>query len=474
MTPVLRARLSWLHRWTALVAGWIVFAIFFTGTLSLFDAELTRWMQPESAEILPEQPLSDQALEHAMQILRDDERQGKPSAFLSLPSARDPLLHIFRYDGHALIGPALNPRDGRLIATRQTEGGAFFFNFHYTLRLPSPWGEYLVALTTFFLSLLILSGVLLHLSRLIPDYFTLRLHAATPRCLLDLHVLTGTAMLPFHIMITWTGLFLLGNIAFPLISHDAAPLPPAVVEHHHLPTFLLAPLVHKTERLTGNAVTYILFSAEHIAIYSLRPDSLSIHDTPMTFDNVTGQAVAPPPPDRVERAEALLTGLHMAHTMGPVLRWLWFLGGLAATVMVASGLVFHTARRRASARQLTSPRLERLNAGIMSGLVFASLAYLWTNRLIPYDWKDRSMLEITTLFVLWGSTALLAFGLPRAVLWSVPLALTALAGLGIPLLDLLTGPSHLWRHSLFLSVDAVCALTGLAALSGALWMRPRT
>lgn len=39
--------MAWLHTWTGLIFGWLLFAIFLTGTLSYFKEEITHWMQPE-------------------------------------------------------------------------------------------------------------------------------------------------------------------------------------------------------------------------------------------------------------------------------------------------------------------------------------------------------------------------------------------------------------------------------------------
>ena len=43
----LRQAMSWLHTWSGLVLGWLLYAIFFTGTLSYFQNEITLWMKPE-------------------------------------------------------------------------------------------------------------------------------------------------------------------------------------------------------------------------------------------------------------------------------------------------------------------------------------------------------------------------------------------------------------------------------------------
>lgn len=42
-----RQSMGLLHSWGGLIAGWIGFAIFLTGTLAVFDDEITRWASPE-------------------------------------------------------------------------------------------------------------------------------------------------------------------------------------------------------------------------------------------------------------------------------------------------------------------------------------------------------------------------------------------------------------------------------------------
>ena len=39
--------MAWLHTWSGLVVGWVLFFVFVTGTAGYFNSEITRWMQPE-------------------------------------------------------------------------------------------------------------------------------------------------------------------------------------------------------------------------------------------------------------------------------------------------------------------------------------------------------------------------------------------------------------------------------------------
>ncbi|WP_287815855.1 PepSY-associated TM helix domain-containing protein, partial [Pseudomonas sp.] len=44
-----RQAMAWLHTWAGLVFGWLLFAIFLTGTLSYFKDEVNHWTHPEIA-----------------------------------------------------------------------------------------------------------------------------------------------------------------------------------------------------------------------------------------------------------------------------------------------------------------------------------------------------------------------------------------------------------------------------------------
>jgi uncharacterized iron-regulated membrane protein len=41
-----RQCMAWLHTWTGLVAGWVLFFVFVTGTVGYFQSEVNRWMRP--------------------------------------------------------------------------------------------------------------------------------------------------------------------------------------------------------------------------------------------------------------------------------------------------------------------------------------------------------------------------------------------------------------------------------------------
>ena len=44
----MRQCMAWLHGWTGLLLGHVLFLMCLTGTLTVFKAEISRWMRPET------------------------------------------------------------------------------------------------------------------------------------------------------------------------------------------------------------------------------------------------------------------------------------------------------------------------------------------------------------------------------------------------------------------------------------------
>ena len=81
-----RQAMAWLHTWAGLIFGWLLFAIFLTGTLAYFKGEITHWMQPE----VPAHAVDDaRSVAVAQSYLQARARLGFPMA---TPELRDEVL----------------------------------------------------------------------------------------------------------------------------------------------------------------------------------------------------------------------------------------------------------------------------------------------------------------------------------------------------------------------------------------------
>jgi uncharacterized iron-regulated membrane protein len=139
----LRQSMAWIHGWLGLLAGWLLFAMFLTGTASYFRPEITQWMQPEirAGTVSPAQAAQG-AMTYLQRIGAGDDVQW----FLYLPDARSAVTRVFEQRSPTSTAPprpaelTLDPRSGEPVRARETRGGEHFYRFHFQLQLPYPWG----------------------------------------------------------------------------------------------------------------------------------------------------------------------------------------------------------------------------------------------------------------------------------------------------------------------------------------------
>jgi hypothetical protein len=141
-------------------------------------------------------------------------------------------------------------------------------------------------------------------------------------------------------------------------------------------------------------------------------------------------------------------GLHMGHFAGPVLRWLYFICGLAGTAMIGTGLVIWLGKRqlkhtKTGGMPFELRLVEVLNIASMSGLLLAIAAFFWANRLLPVSVAERSDWEVQVFFIVWGLSLLHAVLRRGRQAWVEQLSAGALLFSAIPLLNALTTSHHL-------------------------------
>jgi uncharacterized iron-regulated membrane protein len=160
----LRQSMSWLHTWSGLLLGWLLYAVFFMGTLSYFRDEINDWMRPELHG-------SVQGPETAQRALATMQRIAPEAASwtLSLPGPRQVAVEASWRDKGAATGRAgtkraeLDAATGEKLEPRETRGGNFFYRFHFELHaMPRIWGRWIVGFATMMMFVAIISGVITH------------------------------------------------------------------------------------------------------------------------------------------------------------------------------------------------------------------------------------------------------------------------------------------------------------------------
>ena len=474
MRETLRTRLGWLHGWFGYGAGLVLTCIFATGSVAVFNMEITRWMQPELRLAAPVQPGAP-ALDAAAHLVAAGQARGV-SAFIALPSARSPTLDVLHYNGHEFVGARLDPATGAVIPARITAGGGLFYNFHHTLFLGPQVGTIIVNIAGMILLVAIISGVVIHLHALVPDIILLRLSAARLRAWLDAHLLMGVLFLPFMVMMAYTGVLVKADMIVPVTPRPAArsvqvPAPPPAPMPDMARVQLVPLLAQARASLAGQQPGFILFAPQRVSVFAGDASSAFLTRDHADFSLPEGR---PLPVDTtatpIARTMQLMHGLHYARFAPPGLRWLYFLSGLCGTAVMASGLVLFVMKRRRHAGHRWAYRLaDGLNVTVIAGLPAAMLAFLAGNRLVPASLNGREDWETGIFFTVWALCASHAlFNTLRGQAhhgWRAQLGLVGLLGTSLPVIDLLCCPAAFHAlPGLHMAVDGLGSGAAIMAL----------
>ena len=517
-----RQSMAWLHTWSGLLVGWVLFLVFTAGTAAYFRDEISFWMKPELHQLSTGQVPQAQALEHAVALLQR-RGAGSPRWFISLPTEREPAVRM-SWSGAPPPPPApgekrqrarfesatLDPASGNAItAPRATRGGEFFYRLHFDLHyMPALWARWIVGVCAMFMLVAIVSGIVTH-KRIFADFFTFRARKGQ-RSWLDAHNATAVLALPYHLMITYTGLVTLmfmympwgqdaayknrgGNEAFlseVFPSGGPRDAKPSGTAAALVPLVPLAPLLAQASAHWHGApagrVTVSLPNDARSTVSITRQEgrNLSSNQPSMLFNGATGELVSTSGDVDKPAAETrgVLYGLHIGRFANPLLRALFFLSGLAGCLMVATGLLLWAVKERQKYAKVLKHGgriglglrlVDGLNVAAIAGLPIAFGTYFWANRLLPVGLEARPAAEISWFFIAWGAAAVAGLAWPARRMWQVQLVLGAALFAGIPLLNALTTSTHLGvslREGLWAvaGFDLVCFALG-AGLALAAW-----
>lgn len=455
MSAGFRQSMSGLHTWSGLLLGWILFAIVLSGTVTMFRSEISGWMRPEVAGTAP----PAKAIEAAITWL---ERSHPKAAgwYLTAPDDRGATVQAVFDDMTAPLGYrdiALDPLTGSPDAIRATLGGEFFYRFHFELQLPYPWGRILASAAAMLMLIALITGIIVH-ARIFKDIFTLR-PGKGKRSWLDAHNVLGVLALPFHLMITVTGIVTLITLTMPwgltanygddlatafaemspgLISREAAGKPARLAP-------VGAMLDEAERRFAGGRIGRVSIAnpgdANAVVTVSRHDgDQLAYAATTISFDGATGKVIGQYTEARPARlTHDVLYGLHMGRFAPWVSRWLYVLCGLALAGTIATGLVLWIEARK-GASGLGHRLVARLNIGAIAGLPIATLAFFWGNRLLPFGLAGRDAAEVGVFFWTWGAAIVFAFVRPPRRAWIEAFGLAALGAGLLPIASfVLTG-----------------------------------
>ncbi|MFB2667880.1 PepSY-associated TM helix domain-containing protein [Shewanella xiamenensis] len=474
--------LSWLHTWAGLLVCWVLLLIFFAGSLSYFRHEISLWAEPELHRGTFQDYQANQLisqLDKGQHYIESHSPAETQRWLINFPTQRSPMLSFAwqlppekgQRRGKIEQHTALADGSGVITDVRDSRGGDFFYRLHFDLHyMPAITARYIVGVCTMFMLIALISGIVIH-KRIFKDLFSFRQNKGA-RSWLDAHNVSSVIALPYHLMITYTGLITLMLIYIPWTVSTAYPednqaflkeLNPARQTEKasgiYAEQVRLSQLLPQVQAEWGNApikqviVSYPQDKNSQVTFYQNTGKDVTDESTLLVFNGVTGELKYASPHEvsgTVATYDTMMS-LHTARFAAPLLRILFFFCGLLGCAMVATGTLMWAIRLRQK-QQKTIDKGEKASRGLrlveglnfmfILGLPLGAAAFFYANRLLPVDFATRSAWEVHSFFIALAAMGVWAFFGRSRRDWQIALVLIGTLYCALPILNALTSPSH--------------------------------
>ncbi|WP_033849948.1 PepSY-associated TM helix domain-containing protein [Acinetobacter sp. 826659] len=457
----IRQSMAWLHSWTGLIFGWLVFAIFLMGSLSYYRHEINLWMQPALAQYEVKQ---DIAIKTAYQYLQEKAPDAK-SWYLTVATPESPVNTMYWEKADGSYGNAtLDANTGKELQLSATLGGDFFYRFHYQLfGIPIIVGRLVVCLAAFIMLIALVSGIITH-KKIFTDFFTLRTFKSQ-RSWLDFHNISSVVALPFFLTITFTGLAIFFYLYLPWGMQKLYPENPyqyfteirtkTVLENQLIQpaqNLAIEKLLSQVQQSWGKqplstmSVKNPNTNQAQITFIQKEDRTITRNQPQITLNASTGKVLEDTRNNSpIATLNAGVYGLHMATFAQPLLRLGFFFSGILGCVMIASGLLLWSLKRQIQNKNsqfhFGHYLVDRLNVAAFVGLPCATVAYLSANRLFTIT-SSTINYEIYSFFFVWLISLIIALITKKQHLWRTQLSVFIMLCIALPILNLI----YLLKH----------------------------
>ncbi|HTU61510.1 MAG TPA: PepSY-associated TM helix domain-containing protein, partial [Polyangiales bacterium] len=423
----LRSAFSWLHTWAGVGLGGVLFAMFWMGSLAVFDREIDRWMMP--ATRLPPAP-AEISLDRMLRGTVERIGAGTEHFSAVMPTHRTPTLQVRYVDPQTQerVLRHVDPRSGEVLETGSLGGTGFIYPFHYDLHID--WqrlGIWIAGFAGLAMLILIVSGVVIH-RRLFADFFVFRPQGKAIRSTLDLHNVTGVLALPFHFVITLSGLIIFFSIFFngtwrAVYGADEAAFGREIFGTFERPKSgaraelgsLDAMLREAQARWGGGQPAFVQVrnpgdAAGYVGMNRSTAHRVAVTPDQIYFDAASGSFIQRAQPHPLERVQRFIAGMHRVQFDSWALRWFYFFAGLSGCVMIATGFLYWMEARRVqhASNTLGFRIVQALTIGSVSGIIASTMMFFVVNRCLPLHVHvgetARDGLEMWTFYLTWLAT----------------------------------------------------------------------
>lgn len=187
------------HSWLGLMVGALMYLVCLSGTLAVYFEEFERWEQPTAQEYFDyDIDTIDTAFN---QLLKDDNVETTPHMYVTLPTEGNPRVALITENEGWFLD-----KDGSINSPTDHPWTSVLTDLHLYLHLPQAWGLIIVSTLGALLMALVISGFASHRT-LFKDAFRFRVLGSKQLEQTDLHNRLSVWGAPFHLMIGLTGAF---------------------------------------------------------------------------------------------------------------------------------------------------------------------------------------------------------------------------------------------------------------------------
>lgn len=224
-----------VHGWSAVILGFLLYAVVLTGTVAVLAKEIGYWsvgnVYTNSALTRPVNDIVQELSKKVGRAYREDVSIGTTVAGnLRVFFHKEVKKADGKIRGRGVIFEA-DPRTGEILQRREGFGlylartdqpsvlKRFIVDTHVQLYVPRPWGLLLTGILGLAMMAAGVSGFLIH-RHLIRDAFTLRERKTSALTARDRHSVAGTWGLPFAFLLAFSGCFFsfAGSIGIPALA----------------------------------------------------------------------------------------------------------------------------------------------------------------------------------------------------------------------------------------------------------------
>jgi uncharacterized iron-regulated membrane protein len=477
MKPATLKVFTALHTWTGLVAGMALFIAFYAGAMTVFTHELDIWdnylASPQEqqtyidAQLLVDKALIEKPAAGTETILRLE---------LASPGHPENVVRWFeRLDNGEFTRHEFRLEDSGKLNTEPNNANLadFIYLLHYTAGLPSSFGLEIMGIICLIYGLALVSGVIIFIPNFLKNLFIIRPGNNKKRFWLDTHNVVGIFSLPWHIMYAWSSVLLAIAIyvlaPFQLLIFDSDLIELIGPELGAVETIEPAGQLSSTLSVTelvaiakqqapGISVTQIRYT--HVgdingtATIRAAANAGTVDTAAsITINSHSGEILTVAHPAKATLGSTFYRGLlalHFANFGGDIIRWVYFILGLAGAFLFYSGnlLWIETRRKRRVKEQAASTVFfARLNSGVCIGAMAGVSASFIASRGFAALTNRGDLTELAYYLVFFVSI-IWCFVRPVTAGTRDLLYLCAALTLGIVIADAIAIDMPLWRSAI--------------------------